>query len=149
MNRSLLILTILLVILWARTAFYAVDASEFVYVTRFGYGLRLDLIFLRGSDGALIYDTRTTQEEIFEGEGILAVTKAALEMLAGIYAQENQQGNVRVNVVDPGRTRTRMRAAAYPGEDPMTLRTPDEIMEPFVRLARADYAGNGDVVKAY
>jgi hypothetical protein len=42
-----------------------------------------------------------------------------------------------------------MRAAAYPGEDPMTLRTPEEIMEPFVRLARADYAGNGEVVKAY
>jgi hypothetical protein len=42
-----------------------------------------------------------------------------------------------------------MRAAAYPGEDPNTLRTPDEIMEPFVRLARADHTGNGEVVKAY
>jgi len=81
--------------------------------------------------------------------GAYAVSKAALEMLVGIYAQENLQGTVRANLIDPGRTRTRMRAAAYPGEDPMTLRTPDEIMEPFVRLARADYIGNGDVVKAY
>lgn len=40
-----------------------------VYLERTGFGLRIDLIFLRGSDGALIYDTRTTQDEIFEGEG--------------------------------------------------------------------------------
>ena len=45
-----------------------------IYVERYGYGLRLDLIFLRGSDGALIYDTRTTQEEIFEGEGADAMS---------------------------------------------------------------------------
>ena len=81
--------------------------------------------------------------------GAYAVSKAALEMLVGIYAKEIQQSTVRANLVDPGRTRTRMRAAAYPGEDPNTLRTPEEIMEPFVRLARADYTGNGEMVKAY
>jgi hypothetical protein len=42
-----------------------------------------------------------------------------------------------------------MRAAAYPGEDPDTLPTPEDVTEPFVRLARADYAGTGEVVKAY
>jgi NAD(P)-dependent dehydrogenase (short-subunit alcohol dehydrogenase family) len=80
--------------------------------------------------------------------GVYAVTKAALEMLAGIYAQENQQSNVRVNLVDPGKTRTRMRAAAYPGEDPATLPTPESITDAFVRLARADFTGNGELVKA-
>ncbi|HEV8391341.1 MAG TPA: SDR family NAD(P)-dependent oxidoreductase [Dongiaceae bacterium] len=80
--------------------------------------------------------------------GAYAVSKAALEMLVGIYAQENLQTNVRANLIDPGRTRTRMRATAYPGEDPNTLRTPEEITEPFVRLARTDYTGNGEVVKA-
>jgi len=39
-----------------------------VYLERTGYGLIIDLIFLRGSDGSLMYDTRTTQDEIFEGE---------------------------------------------------------------------------------
>jgi NAD(P)-dependent dehydrogenase (short-subunit alcohol dehydrogenase family) len=81
--------------------------------------------------------------------GAYAVSKAALEMLVGIYAQENLQGTVRANLIDPGRTRTRMRATAYPGEDPNTLPTPEDVTEPFVRLARADHMGNGEVVKAY
>jgi NAD(P)-dependent dehydrogenase (short-subunit alcohol dehydrogenase family) len=81
--------------------------------------------------------------------GAYAVSKAALEMLVGIYAKEIQQSNVRANLIDPGRTRTRMRAAAYPGEDPETLPTPEAVTEPFIRLARADYTGNGEVVKAY
>jgi NAD(P)-dependent dehydrogenase (short-subunit alcohol dehydrogenase family) len=70
-------------------------------------------------------------------------------MLVGIYAKEVQQTKVRANLVDPGRTRTRMRAAAFPGEDPATLPTPESVTEPFVRLARADHAGNGEVIKAY
>jgi NAD(P)-dependent dehydrogenase (short-subunit alcohol dehydrogenase family) len=80
--------------------------------------------------------------------GAYAVSKAALEMLVGIYAQENQQTKIRANMVDPGRTRTRMRATAYPGEDPNTLPPPDAITDVFVRLARADFTGNGEVLKA-
>jgi NAD(P)-dependent dehydrogenase (short-subunit alcohol dehydrogenase family) len=81
--------------------------------------------------------------------GAYAFSKAALEMLVRVYAQENIQTRIRANLIDPGRTRTRMRAAAYPGEDPNTLPTPEDVTEPFVRLARADYAGTGEVVKAY
>ncbi len=80
--------------------------------------------------------------------GAYAVSKAALEMLVGIYAQENLQGKVRANLIDPGRARTRMRAAAYPGENPETLPTPDSLTDAFVRLARADFTGNGEIVKA-
>lgn len=80
--------------------------------------------------------------------GTYAISKAALEMMVGIYAQEIQQTKVRANLIDPGRTRTRMRAKAYPGEDPQSLKTPDEIMESFVTLATAAFIGNGEVVKA-
>ncbi len=80
--------------------------------------------------------------------GTYAISKAALEMLVGIYAQEVQQTNVRANMIDPGRTRTRMRAKAYPGEDPMSLKMPDEIVSPFVTLASADFLNNGTVIKA-
>lgn len=80
--------------------------------------------------------------------GTYAISKAALEMMVGIYAQEILQTKVKANLIDPGRTRTRMRAKAYPGEDPMSLKTPDEIMGPFVALAEASFAGNGEVVKA-
>ncbi|HET6159847.1 MAG TPA: SDR family NAD(P)-dependent oxidoreductase [Dongiaceae bacterium] len=81
--------------------------------------------------------------------GTYAISKAAIEMLVGIYAKENLQSTIRANLIDPGRIRTRMRATAYPGEDPMTLPAPEDVTEPFVRLARADYRGNGEVVKAY
>jgi NAD(P)-dependent dehydrogenase (short-subunit alcohol dehydrogenase family) len=80
--------------------------------------------------------------------GTYAISKAALEMMVGIYAQEIQQTKVRANLIDPGRARTRMRAKAYPGEDPQSLKTPDEIVEPFVTLATAAFTGNGEVVKA-
>jgi NAD(P)-dependent dehydrogenase (short-subunit alcohol dehydrogenase family) len=80
--------------------------------------------------------------------GTYAISKAALEMMVGIYAQEIQQTKLRANLIDPGRTRTRMRAKAYPGEDPQSLKAPDEIMEPFIALASAGFTGNGEVVKA-
>ncbi|WP_374310139.1 SDR family NAD(P)-dependent oxidoreductase [Dongia sp.] len=80
--------------------------------------------------------------------GTYAISKAALEMMVGIYAQEIQQTKVRANLIDPGRARTRMRAKAYPGEDPQSLKAPDEIMEPFITLATATFTGNGEVVKA-
>lgn len=80
--------------------------------------------------------------------GTYAISKAGLEMLVGIYAQEIQQSQVRANLIDPGRLRTRMRAKAYPGEDPLTLKTPDEITEPFIRLASADFTGNGEIIQA-
>jgi NAD(P)-dependent dehydrogenase (short-subunit alcohol dehydrogenase family) len=80
--------------------------------------------------------------------GTYAVSKAALEMMVGIYAQEIQQTHVRANLIDPGRTRTRMRAKAYPGEDPQTLKAPDEITAPFIDLASAGFTGNGQLVMA-
>jgi NAD(P)-dependent dehydrogenase (short-subunit alcohol dehydrogenase family) len=80
--------------------------------------------------------------------GTYAITKAALEMMVGVYAQEIQQTKVCANLIDPGRVRTRMRARAYPGEDPATLKTPDDITAKFVELATATFTGNGERVKA-
>ncbi len=66
--------------------------------------------------------------------GPYAVSKAALEVLARIYAAETAATNVRVNLLTPGPMRTRMRAQAMPGEDPMTLATPDKAAEMIVAL---------------
>jgi NAD(P)-dependent dehydrogenase (short-subunit alcohol dehydrogenase family) len=66
--------------------------------------------------------------------GPYAVSKAALEVLARTYAAETASTNVRVNVLTPGPVRTRMRAQAMPGEDPMTLETPDQVAETIVGL---------------
>ncbi len=66
--------------------------------------------------------------------GPYAVSKAALEALARTYAAETASTNVRINVLTPGPVRTRMRAQAMPGEDPMTLETPDQVADKIVEL---------------
>ena len=66
--------------------------------------------------------------------GPYAASKAALETLARVYAAETATTNVRVNVFTPGPVRTRLRAQAMPGEDPMTLVTPDTVAEKIVEL---------------
>lgn len=58
--------------------------------------------------------------------GGYAITKAGLEMLARTYALETQKTNVKTVIVNPGATRTAMRAQAMPGENPDTLPTPQE-----------------------
>ena len=76
-------------------------------------------------------------------------TKAALNTLVLSYADEMENTPLRVNLVNPGPIRTAMRAQAMPGEDPMTLRTPEQITDCFVDLAAADCTRNGELVQAY
>jgi NAD(P)-dependent dehydrogenase (short-subunit alcohol dehydrogenase family) len=109
----------------------------------------LDPLLRQSDAGRAIFVSSGVAQNVKAFWGAYAVSKAALEMLVRIYAQENRQSKIRANLIDPGRTRTGMRAAAYPGEDPATLPAPEDVTEPFVRLARADYMGNGEVVKAY
>jgi NAD(P)-dependent dehydrogenase (short-subunit alcohol dehydrogenase family) len=74
--------------------------------------------------------------------GAYAVSKTGLESVRAMFAQElESERNIRVNSVNPGRMRTRMRAAAYPAEDPNTLPTPESVTGPFVYLLSA--AGRG------
>ena len=67
--------------------------------------------------------------------GVYAISKAALESLAKTYAAEVARTSVHVAIVDPGRTRTRMRAQAFPGEAPETLPHPSEIVPHLVEMA--------------
>jgi NAD(P)-dependent dehydrogenase (short-subunit alcohol dehydrogenase family) len=75
--------------------------------------------------------------------GPYAVSKAGLEALARTYAEEVANTAVRVNMINPGPTRTRMRAQAFPGEDPATLKTPEDVVPTFVRLAEPSCTDNG------
>ena len=68
-------------------------------------------------------------------------TKAAFESLLDSYAQEVEKiGNVRVAIVDPGATRTGMRAKAYPGEDPKTVKAPSVVGDRIVQMLVDDFA---------
>jgi NAD(P)-dependent dehydrogenase (short-subunit alcohol dehydrogenase family) len=66
-----------------------------------------------------------------------------LETLARSYAAETAATPIRVNLFNPGPTRTRMRAAVMPGEDPMTLPTPTEVAAAIVPLCRPDFSETG------
>lgn len=68
-------------------------------------------------------------------------SKAAFESLLESYAQEVEKiGGVRVALVDPGATRTAMRAKAYPGEDPSTVKEPAVVADRLVSLLVEDFA---------
>tara|TARA_Y100000815_G_scaffold275057_2_gene311306 strand:- start:1955 stop:2689 length:735 start_codon:yes stop_codon:yes gene_type:complete len=77
--------------------------------------------------------------------GAYSASKAAVEALARTWAGEAQNTPLRVNSVDPGRTRTRMRAQAMPGEDPETLPTAASVAEKIVPLAGPSIVETGRV----
>ena len=67
--------------------------------------------------------------------GAYAASKAAMEALLVAYAEENRAlGHIRVAIVDPGATRTAMRARAYPGEDPASVKPPETVADRLVAL---------------
>ena len=76
-----------------------------------------------------------------------AVSKAALESMVLSWAAENAQTSMRINLIDPGATRTAMRAEAYPGEDPMSLKMPDNVAGLFVDLAEPACTRHGELVR--
>jgi NAD(P)-dependent dehydrogenase (short-subunit alcohol dehydrogenase family) len=80
--------------------------------------------------------------------GAYGSSKAALENLLGAYADETAHtGKVRVHIVDPGATRTRMRQLAFPGEEPESVKPPEAVAE-FI-LKRLSSAGEtGELVRA-
>lgn len=78
--------------------------------------------------------------------GAYAVSKAATEGFVEVLADEVEHlGSLRINTLNPGATRTAMRKAAYPGEDPETLHTPEDIMPTYLWLMGPDSRGhNGE-----
>lgn len=104
---------------------------------------------LRASDaGRVILVTSGAAEGYRAYWGAYAVSKAGLEALARSYKAETDKTNLRVNLVDPGRTRTAMRAEAFPGEDPATLPTPDDLVPVFLDLAKPSCTLHGERIKA-
>jgi NAD(P)-dependent dehydrogenase (short-subunit alcohol dehydrogenase family) len=77
--------------------------------------------------------------------GPYAISKAALDALARTYAAETATTNVRVNLFSPGPTRTRMRRAAMPGEDPMSLKTAEPVAEKIVEMCLPEFQETGMV----
>ncbi|MBL8630912.1 MAG: SDR family NAD(P)-dependent oxidoreductase [Rhodospirillaceae bacterium] len=104
---------------------------------------------LKASDaGRVIFVTSGAAQSNKMYWGPYAASKAALESMTKVYANEVGHTKMRVNLLDPGRVRTRMRALAYPGEDPDTLPAPESITDTFVALAEPSCTKHGEIVHA-
>jgi NAD(P)-dependent dehydrogenase (short-subunit alcohol dehydrogenase family) len=106
----------------------------------------LDPLLRRSDSGRVIFTTCAAAREAAPYWGAYAASKAALETMARIYAGEVAKTSVRVNLVDPGIVRTKLRLQGFPGEDRRRLPAPDEVTEPFVTLAAADCPHHGETL---
>jgi NAD(P)-dependent dehydrogenase (short-subunit alcohol dehydrogenase family) len=80
--------------------------------------------------------------------GPYAVSKGGLEVMVRTWAEEIASTTMRANLINPGGTRTAMRAEAFPGEDPKTLPTAAQVAEAFIPLAEAICTLNGARINA-
>jgi NAD(P)-dependent dehydrogenase (short-subunit alcohol dehydrogenase family) len=101
---------------------------------------------LRASDaGRAVFVTSGSAHNAHAYWGPYTVSKAALEALVRTYAAETVKTPVRVMLVNPGPLRTAMRQAAMPGEDPMTLKTPEDLAPHIVRLSLPSWTETGKI----
>jgi NAD(P)-dependent dehydrogenase (short-subunit alcohol dehydrogenase family) len=106
----------------------------------------LDPLLKRSDAGRAVFVTSGASTGKHAYWGPYGVSKAGLEALVKTYAHELGDTGVRVNLVNPGPTRTAMRAKAFPGEDPKKLPEPEELVPMFLELAAPDCELNGRVV---
>ena len=104
---------------------------------------RLLMPLLRAADEAsLIFTTSGVGTTPRAYWGAYSVSKYAVEGFAKLLSEELENtSNIRVNLINPGGTRTRMRADAFPFEDPMTLKTPEDLMPLYLYLMGPDSRG--------
>lgn len=102
---------------------------------------RFDPLLRKSEDPRFVHLTTSVATRPRAFWGAYAASKAAGEVLIDCYAQEVAKiSKVRVAIVDPGATRTAMRAKAYPGEDPATLKLPEVVAERIVALLGEQFA---------
>jgi short-subunit dehydrogenase len=95
----------------------------------------------RADAGRVIALTSSVAQKPRAYWGPYAASKAALENLVATFGEEMKLvSNVRTAIVDPGATRTTMRARAYPGEDPKTVKEPQAVAEAILTLLARDFA---------
>jgi NAD(P)-dependent dehydrogenase (short-subunit alcohol dehydrogenase family) len=108
----------------------------------------MDPLLRAAPAGRAIFVTSAVAHGVRPYWGPYAVSKAGLEMLVKIYAGEITKTRVRANLIDPGILRTRLRARAFPGEDPARLPPPESVSDAFLALALPECTRNGEILHA-
>ncbi len=145
--QALDILVLNAAILGTLTPVTSIDTKEFNKVLTLNLLAQQALItgfdpMLRRSDaGKLVAITSSVARSPRAYWGAYAASKAALENLVASYGDEMANiSTVRTAIVDPGATRTQMRAKAYPGEDPASVKDPMVVAEAIAELVTRDFA---------
>lgn len=122
------------------------DAKEFAKIFTLNVSAQAALIaafdaLLRKSSKARIVGLTSSVGAVPRAYwGAYGASKAAFDTLLGAYAEENRtMGRIAVSIVDPGATRTTMRAQAYPGEDPATLKAPEAVADRILSLLTSGF----------
>src|SRR5689334_14203383 len=103
----------------------------------------MDALLQRASAGRAVFLTSGVAHMARPYWGPYAASKAALEVIVRTYAAECATTPVRANLFAPGPTRTRMFASAFPGIDPLTLPTPEEVVRAILPLCLPACGENG------
>jgi NAD(P)-dependent dehydrogenase (short-subunit alcohol dehydrogenase family) len=109
----------------------------------------MDPLLRAATAGRAIFVTSSVAHGTNPYWGPYAVSKAGLEMLVKVYAGEVAKTRVRANLIDPGIVRTRLRARAFPGEDPARLPLPESVANAFLALALPECTHAGTVLAAH
>jgi NAD(P)-dependent dehydrogenase (short-subunit alcohol dehydrogenase family) len=102
-------------------------------------------LLLRSDAGRVVFLTSGAAANPRAYRGLYSTTKGALETMARTYANETLSTPIKVNLFAPGPTRTRMRAAVAPGEDPMTLPTAEAVAETIVPMCLPSFTETGKI----
>ncbi|MBE1275722.1 YciK family oxidoreductase [Enterovibrio baiacu] len=103
----------------------------------------------KSEDARIVFTSSTVGHAGRAFWGAYAMSKFATEGMMQVLADELSNTSVKVNAINPGGTRTRMRASAFPGEDAKTLKTPEDIMPLYVYLMAPEGAAvNGQCIDA-
>ncbi|MFJ5852809.1 YciK family oxidoreductase [Enterobacter cancerogenus] len=95
-------------------------------------------LLLNSDSGSLVFTSSSVGREGRANWGAYAASKFATEGMMQVLAEEYQNRHLRVNCINPGGTRTKMRASAFPTEDPHKLKTPADIMPLYLWLMGDD-----------
>ena len=107
----------------------------------------MDPLLRLAPHGRAIFMTSGLAYKCFPYWGTYSISKAALEAMVKTYAAEMETSSVRANCFSPGPTRTKMRATAMPGEDPMSIPSAEDVAAQIVPMCLESFSDNGAVYK--
>ena len=133
----------------------AIDGAEFARLFTLNVSAQqvmiasFDALLRKSESGRLVALTSSVGATPRAFWGAYGASKAALENLVQSYGDEVKNlSQVRAAIVDPGRTRTAMRAKAYPGEDPSTVKEPSVVADAILQMLQTEFATGHRLVVA-